>query len=78
MAAAPLAQSLTSVLNTPVELNAENVVNVDKSCLQILIAAARHWNYIGVPFEIKNTTQEFLSAVQALCLDPVIFKPRVH
>lgn len=74
MAAAPLAETLTALQNTPVKLDGSNVNHIDMPCVQILLAAARHWHGTNVPFALVNLSDAFQSGLATLGLDPSIFQ----
>ena len=74
MAASPLNEALSALQGEAVNLDASNVTHVDMPCLQILLAAAKHWQRVGVDLYISNPSDAFRAGLETLGLDPLIFQ----
>ncbi|MEP6342591.1 MAG: STAS domain-containing protein [Maricaulaceae bacterium] len=74
MAAPPLNEALSALQGEAVNLDASNVTHIDMPCLQILLAAAKHWQRSDMNLYISNPSDAFRAGLETLGIDPLIFQ----
>lgn len=67
--ATPLTAAFRQAFGKPLTVDASGVEHLGALCLQVLIAAARHWREEGVSFAITPRSDAFVTALNNFGLD---------
>jgi len=69
-AVAPLHENLMSMRGNDVVIDASSVERMGGQCVQLLLSAHRSWAEDEASFEIENASENFLSAIALLGVEP--------
>ncbi|WP_419909605.1 STAS domain-containing protein [Hoeflea sp.] len=69
-AVTPLHQSLLTARGDALVIDASEVERLGGQSVQLLLSASKSWTDDGVPFEIVNASENFLSALELLGVGP--------
>ncbi len=70
VAAAPLFETLSSLIGTDITVDGSRVERIGAQCVQILLAAAASWKIDGTLFEFANPSLEFIAGLELLGIRP--------
>lgn len=70
LASRELADKLKGNIGKPVELNAENLMQIATPGIEVLLSATKQWHTDGLGFLVTNISDPLQAAADILGLDP--------